>query len=70
MKKIVSIITIIAALSIPAVAYASQSVNNNESLNKVQQISRSSIAEDHDYRQPVWLDSSNNGHYYEPQLWL
>jgi predicted aspartyl protease len=70
MKKIVSIIAIIAALSVPAAAYASQSVNNNENLNKAQQISQSSIADNHDYRQPVWLESSDNGHYYEPPLWL
>lgn len=71
MKKIISIIAIITALSIPAVAYASQSLNNDGNLVRAQQVTQSyKAADNHDYRQPVWLDSSNNGHFYEPQLWL
>jgi uncharacterized protein YxeA len=70
MRKIISIIAIIAALSVPAAAYASQSINIDGNSGKTQEATQNLKADNHDYRQPVWLDSSDNGHYYEPQLWL
>lgn len=69
MKKIISIIAILAALSVPAAAYASQSANEGNFV-KAQEAVQSFISDNHDYRQPVWLDSSDNGHYHEPKLWL
>lgn len=69
MKKIISIIAIIAALSLPAAAYASQSVNEGNSV-KEKAATEIPNADNHAYRQPVWLDSSDNGHFHEPQLWL
>lgn len=69
MKKIISIIAIVAALSVPAAAYASQSVNEGI-LVKAQEATQSINSDNHAYRQPVWLDSSDNGHFHEPKLWL
>jgi hypothetical protein len=56
-------------LSVPMAAYASQTAYEGNSV-KAQAITQSFNSDNHDYRQPVWLDSSDNGHFHEPPLWL
>jgi opacity protein-like surface antigen len=70
MKKIIVIAAVIAALSAPAAAYASQSAA--ESVKTV--LGGTAVQEykvdNHEYRQQLWMDSSDNIHSNEPQLWL
>jgi hypothetical protein len=56
-------------LSVPAAAYASQSANEGN-LVKAHEVIQSINSDNHVYRQPVCLDSSDNGHFHEPPLWL
>jgi hypothetical protein len=70
MKKIIAIAAVIAALSAPAAAYASQSAAEIGKPVLGGQAVQEYKTDNHEYRQQLWLDSSYNIHSNEPQLWL
>jgi type II secretory pathway pseudopilin PulG len=70
MKKIILTLAIIAAISAPAAAFASQTVLTAENAAQKQQVTRQYQVNNHEYRQQLWLDSSPEVHSNEPQLWL
>ena len=68
MKKMILVIMVTVLMSIPAAAYASQSITEKQDLE--QQIMQENKVNNHEYKQQLWLDSSEEIHSNAPQLWL
>lgn len=68
MKKMILVIAVTVLMSIPAAAYASQSITEKQDLE--QQIMQENKVNNHEYKQQLWLDSSEEIHSNVPQLWL
>lgn len=70
MKKMILVLAVTVLMSIPAAAYASQSISEKENLIQKEQVSQEYKVNNHEYKQQLWLDSSEENHSNEPQLWL
>lgn len=68
MKKMILVIAVTVLMSIPAAAYASQSITEKQDLE--QRIMQENKVNNHEYKQQLWLDSSEEIHSNVPQLWL
>lgn len=70
MKKIVLILTVAISMMVPAAAYASQSIPENKIQILNEQVAQEYNVDNHDYKQQLWLDSSEERHSNKPQLFL
>ncbi len=70
MKKMILVLAVTVLMSIPAAAYASQSASEKADLTQREQTSTEYKVNNHEYKQQLWLDSSEEIHSNEPQLWL
>lgn len=67
MKKIMIMLITVIALSAPAAVYAAQL---SENLRQENEAARAFAVDNHEYRQQLWLDSSEENHSNQPRLWL
>lgn len=70
MKKIILILAVVVSISVPAAAYASQSITEKENLIQKGLVAQEYKVNNHEYRQQLWLNSTEDIHSNEPQLWL
>jgi len=70
MKMKVLVLVVVISMIVPAAAYASQSITENEIQILKEQVDQEYNVDNHDYKQQLWLNSSEDIHSNKPQLFL
>jgi hypothetical protein len=70
MKMKVLVLAVVISMIVPAAAYASQSITENEIQILKEQVDQEYNVDNHDYKQQLWLNSSEDIHSNKPQLFL